>query len=168
MTGQMQKNANKPGEEKKIYRQTVGNNSRARHDYFIEETVEAGLELHGSEVKSLRTRRVSFADAYARVIDNECWLMGLQLVQYDKAHVQLPDPTRRRRLLLTRREIERLRSKSEISGRTLIPLEIYFKGSWAKVLLGVCRGKTYGDKRESLKAAEAKREIDRVMRGRRR
>jgi SsrA-binding protein len=150
--------------EKKAYRRVVATNSRARHDYFVEESVEAGIELHGSEVKSLRVRGASFADCYARVYENECWLMGLQLSTYEKAHVQVPEPARRRKLLLNRREIEKLRAKSEIAGRTLIPLEIYFSGPWAKVLLGVCKGKTHGDKREALKAAEVKRDIDRVLR----
>jgi SsrA-binding protein len=153
-----------PASEKKEYRRVVATNSRARHDYHVEETVEAGIELFGSEVKSLRTRHVSFADSYARVENGQCWLVGLQLSLYDKAHVQVPEPARKRRLLLTRREINRLRTKTEQSGRTLIPLEIYFKGSWAKVLLAVARGKTHGDKRESLRTAEARRDMDRVLR----
>ena len=147
----------------KTYRKVVATNSKARHDYFIEESIEAGIELHGSEVKSLRTRRVSFADSYARVYEGECWLMGLHLSTYEKTHVQVPEPTRRRRLLLGRREIEKLRAKSEMGGQTLIPLEIYFKGPWAKVLLGVCKGKSFGDKREALKEAEVRREVDREL-----
>jgi len=156
----------KPSEPvtKKPYRQAVASNRKARHNYFIEETVEAGMALHGSEVKSLRTHRVSFADSYARVLNDECWLIGLQLNTYEKAHVQLPDPTRKRRLLLNRREIARLRAKTEIAGRTIVPLEIYFKGPWAKVLLGVGRGKTHGDKRAALREAEVRRDIDRTLR----
>jgi len=161
----MEKNTNS---DKKPYRRVVATNSRARHDYFVEETIEAGLQLHGSEVKSLRTRRVNFADAYARIYENECWLVGLQLTSYEKAHVQVPDPDRRRKLLLNRREIDKLRAKTEMSGRTLVPLEIYFRGSWAKVLLGICRGRTHSDKRDSLRKAEAKREIDRVLKNTRR
>jgi SsrA-binding protein len=160
----MQKNS---ATEKKPYRLTVATNNKALHDYFIEEKIEAGIELHGSEVKSLRTRRVSFADCYARVYEGECWLIGLQLSTYDKAHVQIPDPVRRRKLLLSKREIEKLRAKSEVAGRTLVPLEIYFKDRWAKVLLGVCKGKTHGDKRQSLKEAEVKRDINRMLRARR-
>jgi len=149
--------------EKKPYRLNVATNKKAFHDFFVEEKIEAGIELHGSEVKSLRTRRVNFADCYARVYENECWLIGLQLSTYEKSHVQVPNPDRRRKLLLSRREIDKLRAKTEQSGRTIVPLEIYFKERWAKVLLGVCKGKTYGDKRQSLKAAEAKRDIDRVL-----
>ena len=150
-------------EDKKPYRRAVATNTKARHDYFIEETVEAGLVLHGSEVKSLRTRRVSFADSYARIFENECWLMGLQLTTYDKTKVQVPDPVRRRKLLLKRHDINKLRAKSEIAGRTLVPLEIYFSGPWAKVLLGVARGKTFGDKRQTLREAETRRDIDRAL-----
>jgi len=154
--------------DKKPYRMVVATNKRAHHDYLIEEKLEAGLELKGSEVKSLRTRRVSFADCYARVYENECWLIGLQLVTYEKSHVQVPDPVRRRKLLLNRREIDKLRAKTEMAGRTIVPLEIFFKGPWAKVLLGVGKGKTHGDKRASLKAAEVRRDIDRVLRAARR
>jgi SsrA-binding protein len=154
--------------EPKEFRKTIATNHRARHDYFVEDTVEAGLILRGSEVKSLRTKSVNFADCYARIYENECWIVGLQLLTYDKASVQLPESDRRRKLLLSRREIDRLRIKTERSGLTLVPLEMYFKGSWAKVLLGVCRGKTHGDKRETLKKADDKRQIDRVMRNIRR
>ena len=150
--------------EKKAFRRLVASNSKARHDYFIEDAIEAGIELQGSEVKSLRTRRVNFADAYARVYENECWLIGLHLNTYEKTYVQVPEPARRRRLLLNRREIDKLRAKSEIAGYTLIPLEIYFAGPWAKVSIGLCKGKSHGDKRESLKAAEVKRDIDRTLR----
>lgn len=150
-------------ETRKPYRKTVATNRKARHDYHIEETVEAGIELHGSEVKSLRTHQVSFADSYARVLDNECWLIGLQLSTYEKTHVQVPDPARKRRLLLKRHEIGRLRAKTEAGGRTIVPLEVYFKGSWAKVLLGVARGKTHGDKRAALREAEVRRDIDRTL-----
>ena len=150
--------------EKKPYRKLISGNPRARHEYHIEETVEAGIVLAGSEVKSLRTRNVSFADCYARVYEDQCWLIGLQISLYDKAHVQLPDPVRQRRLLLSRREIDRLRGKSEKTGMSIVPLEIYFKGPWVKVLLGLGRGKTFSDKRESLKSREVKREIDRTLR----
>ena len=149
------------------YVMIVATNRRARHDFHVEETCEAGLVLHGSEVKSLRLRNVSFADAYARVENGECWLIGLNLGRYEKAHVQPPDPIRRRKLLLKRREILKLHALSERAGYTLIPLEIYFQGSWAKVKIGVCRGKREYDHRETLKAAEADREIARVMKGHR-
>ena len=156
------------GAQGKQYFLLVATNRRARHDYHILESCEAGIELRGSEAKSLRQRTVNFADAYAMVDGGECRLVGLNLTPYVKSHVQLPDPLRRRRLLLKKREIARLQSLSERSGYTLIPLEIYFRGSWAKVKLGVCRGKREYDKRAALKAAEAEREMARAMRGRRR
>src|SRR5689334_20607154 len=100
----------KPTSDKKPYRKLIASNKRAFHDYLIEDKIEAGVELHGSEVKSLRTRGVSFADCYVRVYENECWLIGLQVNTYDKTHVQVPDPVRRRKLLLNRREIDKLRA----------------------------------------------------------
>jgi SsrA-binding protein len=154
-------------EPKKLFRKLISGNSRARHEYLIEDTLEAGIVLAGSEVKSLRTRNVSFADCYARVYDDECWLIGLQISTYDKTHVQVPDPVRQRRLLLKRREIDKLRGRTDKSGMSIIPLEIYFKGPWVKVLLGVGRGKTFADKRHSIKDRDAKREIDRTLRTKR-
>ncbi len=151
-----------------VYRMSVAKNRRARHEYHVEDTYEAGLELHGSEVKTLRLRQVDFADAYALVADGQCWLHGLRMSIYDKTHVQIPDPVRRRRLLLKKREIAKLFALTERSGYTLIPLEIYFRGSWAKVRLGVCRGKREYDKRQSLKADMAAREIARIKKNARR
>lgn len=151
-----------------VYRMVVGQNRRARHDYHVEETYEAGIELHGSEVKTLRLRQVDFADAYALIDNGQCWLKGLRLSTYDKTHVQIPDPVRRRRLLLKKREIAKLQGLSDRSGYTLIPLEIYFSGSWAKVRIGVCRGKREYDKRQSLRADMAAREIARVKKNARR
>jgi len=153
--------------EAKEYRKTVAQNRRARHDYFIEDTLEAGIELHGSEVKSLRTQNVSFADCYAKIYDNEAWLIGLQLSTYAKSHVQVPDTVRQRKLLLSRREIDKLNARTERTGMTIVPLELYFRGRWAKVLLGLARGKKEHDKRDSIRKADAKRSIDRVMRDKR-
>ena len=150
--------------EKEPYRKLIANNPRARHDYIIEDTFEAGIVLAGSEVKSLRTPNLSFADCYPRVYDNECWLIGLQISLYDKAHVQLPEPVRQRKLLLSRREIDKLRGQSEKSGMTVVPLQMYFKGPWVKVLLGLGRGKSFADRRSSLKDKEVKRDIDRTLR----
>lgn len=153
--------------EKKPYHKSIARNPRARHEYIIEETYEAGIVLAGSEVKSLRTRSLSFADCYARVYDDECWLIGLQISTYDKAHVQLPEPVRQRRLLMKRREIDKLRGLSEKKGMTLVPLEMYFKGPWVKVLLGLGRGKSFSDKRDSIKTRDVKRELDRTLRSKR-
>ena len=157
-----------PTAEKPVYFKTVATNRRARHDYHIEETFEAGIELHGSEVKSLRQGKVSFADSFARVENAQCWLIGLQITQYEKTFVQVPDPVRKRRLLLARREIDKLQLLAQRAGYTLIPLEIYFKGSWAKVKLGLAKGKALYDKRETLKRKMADREIARAMKSKRR
>jgi len=151
-----------------VYRLNVAKNRRARHDYHVEESYEAGIALHGSEVKTLRLQQVDFADSYALVTNGECWVHGLRIANYDKAHVQRPDPVRRRRLLLKKREIAKLAALSERAGYTLIPLEIYFRGSWAKLRLGVCKGKRAYDKRQSLKADMAAREIARVKKHARR
>lgn len=147
---------------------SVAANRKAWHEYRIEQSFEAGIELRGSEVKSLRQRQVNFADAYARIENGECWLIGLHLSPYEKAHVQLPDPLRRRRLLLKRREIEKLHALTERSGYTLIPLEVYFLGRWAKLKLGVARGKSAGDKRQALRDKLTRREIDRALKSARR
>ena len=151
-------------EEKKPYRKTIANNPRARFEYIIEDTFEAGIVLSGSEVKSLRTRNLSFADCYARVYDNECWLIGLQISTYDKTHVQVPEPVRQRKLLLSRREIDKLRGRSEKSGMSVVPLQMYFSGPWVKVLLGLGKGKSFSDKRSSLKDKIVKRDLDRTLR----
>ena len=150
--------------EKKPYKKVIANNPRARFDYIIEDTFEAGIVLAGSEVKSLRTRNLSFADCYARVYDDECWLIGLQISTYDKTHVQVPEPVRQRKLLLSRREIDKLRGRSEKSGMSVVPLQMYFSGPWVKVLLGLGKGKSFADRRSSLKDKEVKREIDRTLR----
>ena len=152
--------------ERKPYFKTVATNRRARHDYLVEETLEAGIALQGSEVKSLRMGRVEFADSYARIELGECWLFGLQIKTYEQTFVQVPDPVRKRRLLVSKRELLKLHRLSERGGTTLIPLEIYFKGSWAKVKLGLCVGKTQHDKRQVLRERIAKREVDRAMKGR--
>lgn len=153
---------------KPTYFKTVATNRRARHDYFVEETFEAGIELHGSEVKSLRQGKVSFADSFARVDNGQCWLIGLQITPYEKAFVEVPDPVRKRRLLLGKREIEKMEPKSLRGGYTIVPLEIYFKASWVKVKLGLARGKAQHDKRETLKKDMARREVDRILKSRRR
>jgi SsrA-binding protein len=150
--------------EKKPYKKVIANNPRARFDYIIEDTFEAGIVLDGSEVKSLRTRNLSFADCYARVYDDECWLIGLQISTYDKTHVQVPEPVRQRKLLLSRREIDKLRGRSEKSGMSVVPLQMYFSGPWVKVLLGLGKGKSFADRRSSLKDKEVKRDIDRTLR----
>jgi len=157
----------KAPEPKKQYSKVVANNRRARFDFHIEDSFECGIALHGSEVKSLRLGKVDFSDSYAYIKDGECWLMGLRISQYEKTFVQVPDVLRKRKLLLKKKEIEKLYAKTEKSGYTLVPLEILFRGSWCKVRIGLAKGKGKEDKRQSIKANEAKREMDRVLKNRR-
>jgi SsrA-binding protein len=144
---------------------TIVVNRKARHDYFIDETVEAGLVLSGSEVKSLRDGRANLKDSYARVAGGEAQLLNLHISPYDAAHRDNHEPTRTRRLLLHRREIDRLEGQVRLKGLTLIPLRLYFNARGrAKVELGLGRGKKQYDKRQSIKEREARRETQRALR----
>jgi SsrA-binding protein len=139
----------------------VAVNRRARHEFWIEETHEAGLVLTGTEVKSLREGRVSLVDAYARVNGEEVWLHHLHINPYPQGNIHNHDPLRTRKLLLHRREILRLRSKTDQKGYTLVPLRLYFRRGVAKVELGVARGRHLYDKRERIAEREAERRIAR-------
>ena len=141
-------------------------NHKARRDYFITETYEAGIELKGTEVKSLRAARASIDDAFARVERGECWLYNAHINPYEFGNRYNVDPLRPRRLLLHRKEIDRLASRLNAKGVALVPLKIYFTKSFAKVQLGLGKGKTQMDKREVLKRKAADREIDRALRDR--
>jgi len=140
-------------------------NRKARHDYFIEETVEAGMILTGSEVKSIRAGRCNLVDSFARIARGEAYISNVHISQYDPAHRDNHEPTRSRKLLLHRLEIDRLEGKLKQKGLTLIPLRIYFNARGrAKIELGLGRGKKLHDKRQSIKEREAKRETARAMR----
>ena len=141
-------------------------NRRALHDYAIEERLEAGIALMGSEVKSLRDQRASLGEGYVSVRGGEAWLVGVQINEYPWAHQQNHDPTRERKLLLHRREIGKLDTKLTQKGYSAVPLAIYLKSGRIKVEIGVGRGKRQYEKRETVKEAEAKREIDRALRRR--
>ncbi len=140
-------------------------NRRARHDYFILDTYEAGIVLVGAEVKSIRDARANLQDAYARVTDGEVWLYGMHVAPYEFSHTDRPDPMRRRKLLLHRKEILELERATNEKGNTLIPLEIYFNEGRAKVVIGVAKGKAHYDKRQSMAARDAQREAERAMKG---
>ncbi len=144
----------------------VVRNRRARHDYYIEETIEAGIALIGSEVKSLRMGRASLQDSYAEIVGNEVILRNAHIDQYEPAARLNHDPLRPRRLLLHKNEIRRLASKVSQKGYTLIPLSIYFRDGKAKVELAVARGRKTYDKREAIKQRDIQRESERVVRGR--
>jgi len=138
-------------------------NRKARHDYIIEETYEAGLVLTGSEVKSLREGRANLKDSYARIDRGEAFLLNTHISHYSAAHHFNHDPTRTRKLLMHKREIMRLMGKVQEQGLTLIPLRLYFKNGRAKVELALARGKKLYDKRETTREREVKRDIARAM-----
>ena len=144
-------------------RKLVAQNKKARHDYHIDDTYEAGLVLTGTEVKSLRAGRASLVDAYAHIKDGEVWLENAHIPEYDQGSWTNHEPRRSRKLLLHRDEIARLIGKTKESGQTLIPLSIYFKDGKAKVELALARGKKAYDKRQTLAARDAAREIDRAV-----
>ena len=146
----------------------IATNRRARHEYEILETVEAGLVLRGTEVKSLRAGLVNFKDSYASVRSGEGWLLGCHISPYSHGSDANHDPERDRKLLLHKRELARLGGKISERGLTLVPLRLYFKDGRAKVELGLARGKKLHDKRASLREREVRREMDKTARAARR
>ncbi|HEX2025578.1 MAG TPA: SsrA-binding protein SmpB [Actinomycetota bacterium] len=146
----------------------VATNRRARFDYHIEETFEAGIVLTGSEVKSLRAGRASLGEAYARVGDGEVWLENMHIAPYEQASTRSHEPRRPRKLLLRREEIDRLIGRTQERGLTLVPMRLYFKRGLAKVQLGLGRGKRRYEKRQATIEREQRREIERATSARRR
>lgn len=142
----------------------VASNRRARHDYEILDTYEAGMALLGSEVKSLRAGRADLKDGYGEVRDGEMWLVGVYIAPYDFARGGGHEPERVRKLLLHRREIDRIGGRLAEQGLTLVPLRIYFKEGKAKVELGLARGRRRYDKRQALREREQRREMERATR----
>ncbi len=145
----------------------ISENRKARHEYEILETLECGIALVGSEVKSLRNGRISLDEAYGRVEKGEVWLVGCDIPEYDKANQLNHVPKRRRKLLLHRREIAKFAGHAYDKGLTLVPLKMYFSRGRAKLLLGIGRGRKLHDKRQKLKADSAKRDIDAALKSRR-
>jgi SsrA-binding protein len=141
-------------------------NRQAYHDYFVERTVEAGISLVGTEIKSIREGKVNLRGSYAMARNGEIWLENAHIAVYEHGNRYNHDPMRNRKLLLHRREIEQLQEKVATKGLTLVPLKLYLKGGKAKVELGLCRGKKLYDKREAIAERESKREIERIVRGR--
>ena len=146
----------------------MATNRRARHDYAIEETFEAGIVLTGPEVKSLRAGRAALADAYARVVGEEVWVENLHIPPYEMADMRRYDPKRPRKLLMHREEIRRLVGKTAERGLTLVPTKIYFTRGLAKMELGLGRGKRRFEKREAIADREHRREVERAFAYRRR
>lgn len=140
----------------------IATNRKAFHDYLIEEKVEAGIELVGTEVKSIRAGHVNLRGSYARVERGEAWVFDLDIQPYERASHEQHEPKRKRRLLLHRREIDQLFGQANVSGRTLVPLRLYWKSGRVKVEIGVGKGKHAADKRGDLKQREAQREAQRT------
>ena len=144
----------------------IANNKKAYHDYFIEETYEAGIALHGTEVKSLRMGKCSIKESFVRIEKGEVFIYGMHVSPYEKGNIFNLDPLRVKKLLLHKGEINKLVGKIAEKGFTLVPLKVYFKGSLVKVEIGLARGKKLYDKRDDLAKKDAKREIDRAFKAR--
>lgn len=139
----------------------IANNKKAYHEYFIDDKFEAGIELYGTEVKSLRMGKCSIKEAFVKIEKGEVYVYGMHISPYEKGNIFNKDPLRVRKLLLHRQEISRLAAKIKEKGYTLVPLQVYFKGSLVKVELGLARGKKLYDKREDIAKKDAKREMER-------
>ena len=147
---------------------SIAKNSKAFHDYFVEERFEAGVVLAGTEVKSIRQGTVNLKDSWCQVKDGELWLYGAHISPYEKGNIFNKDPRRVRKLLMHRREILRLHMAVQRDGLTLVPLSLYFKDAKVKVEVGLCKGKKLYDKRASAAERDAKRDMDRAMKSRER
>ena len=144
----------------------LAQNKKAYHDYFIEETFEAGIVLQGTEIKSIRASKVNLKDSFARIQNGELYLHNMHVSPYEQGNRFNHDPLRTRKLLLHKKEINRLIGETKETGYTIVPLKMYLKNGFAKVLIGLGKGKKQYDKRNDLKKKEAKREIERAFRDR--
>ena len=152
-------------EQKKTLK-SLARNKKAYHDYFVEEEFEAGIELYGTEVKSVRKSMLNLKDSYVSVKTGEAILIGMHISPYEQGNIFNRDPLRQRRVLLHRREINKLIGLSAQDGYSIIPLEVYLSGSYVKVKLGLCKGKKNYDKRAAIAERDAKRNIERAMKER--
>ncbi|MBE6865926.1 MAG: SsrA-binding protein SmpB [Oscillospiraceae bacterium] len=146
--------------------QTITVNRAARHEYFVLETYEAGIELYGTEIKSIRNGSVNLKESWADIQNGEVFINGMHISPYEKGNIFNKDPFRVRKLLLHKKEINKLAGKIKQEGLTLIPLSLYFKKQYVKVELGLCKGKKLYDKRDAIAKRDAKRDIDRAMKER--
>ena len=144
-------------------RKIIAKNSNAYHNYTIDDTIEAGIELTGTEIKSIRNGKINLKDSYANIKDGECYIYGMHISPYEFGNINNKDPLRDRKLLLNRFEINRLIGKIQQKGCSLIPISLYFKGSLVKVELGIGKGKKLYDKREDLAKKDAQRNIERAL-----
>jgi SsrA-binding protein len=163
MTKKAQKQAVKPAQHENAIK-VITVNRKAYHDYTVERTVEAGIALVGTEIKSIRDGKVNLRSSYAIIRQGEVWLENAHIAVYDFGNRFNHEPTRRRKLLLHRREIRQLEERVATKGLTLIPLKLYLKGGRAKIELGLCRGKKLYDKREAIAERDVKRDIERILR----
>ena len=147
---------------------TIAQNKKAYHDYFVDESFEAGIELAGTEVKSLRQGKVNLKDSWCNIVDGELFLNGCHISPYEQGNIFNKDPMRVRRLLMHKREIMRLFGYVKQDGYSIIPLSFYFKGSRVKLQMGLCRGKKLHDKRQDIAKRDAQRDIQRAMKERNR
>jgi len=144
----------------------VATNRKARHDYHILDTYEAGMVLTGSEIKSVRAGRVNLRESYVAVRDGELWLINCHIAPYDQASRQNHDPRRDRKLLMHRRQIDRLAREVQEPGYTIVPLRMYLKDNWAKVEIALARGKKLHDKRQAIAKRDSKRQVERALKER--
>lgn len=152
--------------EKKQGVKIISQNKKARHDYFVLETIEAGIELFGTEVKSVRLGKVNLTDAYASVKNSEVFIKGMNISPYEQGNIFNRDPLRERKLLLHKAQIRKLIGELQQQGYSLIPLSVYLKGSLVKLELGVCKGKKLYDKRDDIAKKDAKRNAERALKER--
>lgn len=141
----------------------VAQNKKARHDYSIVDTIEAGLVLTGTEIKSIRAARINLKDGFAQIKNGEAWLVNVHIAPYDEGNIWNQDPTRTRKLLLRKKQIAQLEGEVKGTGMTLVPLKVYIKDGFAKVLIGLAKGKHDYDKRESIKRREQERDLKRTI-----
>ncbi|MDR0921562.1 MAG: SsrA-binding protein SmpB [Lactobacillales bacterium] len=146
----------------------IAQNKKARHDYSIIDTIEAGIVLQGTEIKSIRNSRINLKDGYAQIRNGEAWLMNVHISPYEQGNIFNHDPLRTRKLLMHKKQIARLIGETKNTGVTLVPLKVYIKDGYAKVLIGLAKGKKQYDKREDMKRKDIKREIDRTLKSRNR
>lgn len=152
--------------KKKSGDRKIAKNSKAFHDYFVEDSYEAGIELAGTEVKSIRMGNVNLKDAFCTIKDGQMTLNGMHVSPYEKGNIFNKDPIRPRRLLMHKREIQRLASKVQLDGYAIVPLSVYLKNSRVKVEVALCKGKKLYDKRQDAANKDARRQIDRAMKER--
>lgn len=154
--------------DKKESRKSIANNKKAFHDYFVDDKYEAGIELFGTEVKSIRAGTVNLKDSWCDIKNGEIFVNGMHISPYEKGNIFNRDPLRVRRLLMHKREIMKLNAAIQQQGMTLVPLELYFVGSKVKVSVGLCRGKKLYDKRDDAAKRDMQRDIERHMKEQRR